>query len=873
MAPSLYLLVLGLSTVLQFTVCFIALYALRHSQFRQVWIIVSIAMLLMATRQTLAFAGAWAEPTVYSGQLVMALMELSVAILLILGLGLRLPALSDLSNRLTLAEAHQTALTESEGKYRALIDSTDAGYVIVDGEGMVLECNDTYIKLTGRSSEDEVVGHNLAEWVVRAEVDGYIREEMLKHGDEELKKYDDAIYLQPDGSEVPIELFSRGLKTAEGLRIVALVRDVSEREAVLKQLEASEKQANLLFENSPISTSIYKPDGQFVRANSAHDELWGYAVSEFAPDFNILNEPQTNALIGKDKLAAIFEGQDIALEPLVYKLSEFIAPDGTAPLEGGDKTILPVFFPLRDGEGELESIVEMHIDLTGRAEAEKKLGEREALYRALIDSTNDGYAVLEPDETVVDANAEYVRLTGHTDLAEIKGQLSRQWVSGDMGLADLHRLLEQGGKLHGVRADYRHPDGTLIPAEVSASVVESATGPQVVVLARDISERLESESRLRQAQKMDAIGKLTGGVAHDFNNLLGVVLGNAELALANKMAQGPIQGYLQAILDAAERGADLTHRLLAFSRQTPLSPKVVDINLTLANACALLQRLIGEDVDLVLIKTEALPNCEVDPGELENVIINLANNARDAMLRGGKLTVEARNVTCDPHNKMVRTGELVEGDYVVISVSDSGEGIAEDILHRVTDPFFTTKGVGKGTGLGLSMAYGFAKQSNGHLSIYSEPGEGTTVNIYLPAHKDQADEIKVRPLSVSPRGKEKILLVEDDPALAVLARHMLEGLGYRVEAAGDVPEGLQLYHQHEDFDLLLTDMILPGGRNGRELAEELLGLNPELKVLYMSGYTENAILHHGRLDEGVALLQKPFRTPELSTAIRQVLDA
>ena len=339
------------------------------------------------------------------------------------------------------------------------------------------------------------------------------------------------------------------------------------------------------------------------------------------------------------------------------------------------------------------------------------------------------------------------------------------------------------------------------------------------------------------------------------------------------MAQGPIQRYLQAILDAAERGADLTHRLLAFSRQTPLSPKVVDINLTLGNACALLQRLIGEDVDLVLAKAVALPSCEVDPGELENVIINLANNARDAMPKGGKLTVEARSVTCDFHNKMVRSAELAAGDYVVISVSDSGDGIAEDILHRVTDPFFTTKDVGKGTGLGLSMAYGFAKQSNGHLTIYSEPGEGTTVNIYLPAHIDPADEIKVRPLSVSPRGNEKILLVEDDPALVVLARHMLEDLGYRVEAAGDVAEGLELYRQHGDFDLLLTDMILPGGRNGRELAEELLALNPELNILYMSGYTENAVLHHGRLDEGVVLLQKPFRASELSTAIRQVLDA
>ena len=868
-----YLMVLSFATLFYLIVFASSIYVWRLSNLRWVWVGVGGATLLIALQRFITLLNVWPVVDVTPTYPWINLLDLIIPVFLMIAAALTVPAIKTFNGRLEKAEEMQRALAESEAKYRALIDSTDAGYVIINGEGTVLECNDTYVKLTGRSRSDEVIGHNLAEWAVRGGEDDYVKEELLTHYDEKLKQYDRVTYRHPDGSQIPIELFSRGLKTAEGFRIVGLSRDVSEREAVRKQLEASEKQANLLFENSPISTAVFKPDGQFVRANRAHDELWGVVFSEVNPNLNILKDTEANARIGKERLAAIFKGESIELQPFLYKGSKIKGSSGEVVSGGRDNTILPMFFPLKDEHGEVISIVQMHIDLSERVAAEKQLRERETFYRALIDSTNDGYALLKPDETVVDANAEYVRLSGHKDLAEIKGQVSRQWVSGDMGLAELHRLLEEGGKAHGVRCDYRHPDGTLIPAEVSASLVESAAGPQVVVLARDISERLDSESRLRQAQKMDAIGKLTGGVAHDFNNLLGVVLGNAELALANKMAQGPIQRYLQAILDAAERGADLTHRLLAFSRQTPLSPKVVDINVTLGNACALLQRLIGEDVDLVLAKAVALPSCEVDPGELENVIINLANNARDAMPKGGKLTVEARSVTCDFHNKMVRSAELAAGDYVVISVSDSGDGIAEDILHRVTDPFFTTKDVGKGTGLGLSMAYGFAKQSNGHLTIYSEPGEGTTVNIYLPAHIDPADEIKVRPLSVSPRGNEKILLVEDDPALVVLARHMLEDLGYRVEAAGDVAEGLELYRQHGDFDLLLTDMILPGGRNGRELAEELLALNPELNVLYMSGYTENAVLHHGRLDEGVVLLQKPFRASELSTAIRQVLDA
>ncbi|MBV1929234.1 MAG: PAS domain S-box protein [Gammaproteobacteria bacterium] len=873
MAYSFYLLVVGLSLVLQFSACLISLYALRLSDLRLVWVLLAIAMLLMAVRQAIHLTGAWAEPAVYNGQLVMALLELSVAILLVVGLGLRIPALNTLSDRLALAEANQKALVESEEKYRELIDSTGAGYAILDAMANVIECNDTYVKLIGRSSHEEVVGHNLAEWVDETDTGDFIVNEMSQHSGFELRRYDSINFFRPDGSLTPVEIYSRGRQTEDGLRVVGLVRDVSAREEDRKKLEASEGRASLLFDNSPISTAIYAPNGQLIQANKAHDKLWGVVLGDADPNFNILNEPQTNALIGKDKLGAIFKGQNIALEPFVYKVSELIGSSGKVILEGHEKTVLPMFFPLKDSEGELESIVEMHIDLTERVEAERTLSEREALYKALIDSTNDGYAVLAPDETVIDANAEYVRLTGHSDLSEIKGQISRQWVSGDMGLVELHQLLETGGSASGVRCDYRHPDGTIIPAEVSASVVNSVAGQQVVLLARDISERLESEGRLRQAQKMDAIGKLTGGVAHDFNNLLAVILGNTELALAKKTEPEAISRYLQTILDAAERGADLTHRLLAFSRQTPLAPKVVDINDALENACALLQRLIGEDVDLVLVKAPVITNCEVDPSELENVIINLANNARDAMPSGGKLTIESNSTTCDSHHKLVRSGEVTVGDYVVVSVTDSGTGIAPSILHRVTDPFFTTKDVGKGTGLGLSMAYGFAKQSNGHLTIYSELGEGTIVNILIPAHANVADIKISRGSEAAAKGNEKILLVEDDPALATLVCNILEALGYCVEMADNVEKGIELYRQHADFDLLLTDMILPGGRNGSELAEELKALNPELKIMYMSGYTENAVLHHGRLDEGVVLLQKPFRTADLSATIREVLDS
>ena len=795
-------------------------------------------------------------------------MALSIILILSLAFGMSLLFLIKLSRRLQSADNDYQTLEEREKKYRELIEITGTALAILDGKGNVLECNETYRQLIGRREPGQVIGHNIAEWLESSgQPDDYIQSEVAAHADNEIKVYSRLLFRHPDSSAIPVEVRSRATESKNGMCILALVWDVSEQEAVRKKLQASERRANLLFENGPIPTAIFAPNGQFLRANKAHGKLWGFHPSEVSPDFNLLQDEQENRLIGKQRLAAIFKGAVIELEPVAYKGSE------NSFSSGRDNTVLPMFFPLLDDKGEVESIVQMHIDLTERLATEQKLSEQEAFYHAVVDSTNGGYAVLTTDRIVIDANAEYVRLTGRADLSEVKGQVSRQWIKGDMGMAEFKELLEQGGTLHGTRLDFGPPGGPYIPTEVSAVLVESHEGKRVILLARDISERLESEVRLRQAQKMDAIGKLTGGVAHDFNNLLGVILGNAELALANKGPNESEARYLQAILDAAERGAELTHRLLAFSRQTPLAPKVVDIHEALESACALLQRLIGEDVDLRLVITQTIANCEVDPAELENVIINLANNARDAMPKGGKLTIGANEMSFSGQNDMVRAGELAEGNYVVVSVSDSGTGIAPDILNRVTDPFFTTKDVGKGTGLGLSMAYGFTKQSKGHLSIYSELGEGTTVNIFLPALKDEIAEKNVQRSEVALKGSEKILLVEDDPALGALACNMLEVLGYQVESAENVTKGITLYHQHGDFDLLLTDMILPGGRNGRDLANELQAINPTLKVMYMSGYTENAVLHHGRLDAGIVLLQKPFRASDLSVMVRQVLDS
>ncbi|PCH49280.1 MAG: hypothetical protein COC20_08240, partial [Cellvibrionales bacterium] len=496
----------------------------------------------MAVRRSIFLVGVWTGGEIKPVNVTAELIALLISILMVIGLSLGLSAVRRLNQRLEISEINRKTLQESELKFRALTESSAVGFVVLDAKGKVLECNEAYIELTGRRELDEVVGHDLAEWVVndRDESEEYVREELDKIRDElgeatsELtQQYDGATVVHPDGKTIPVIVYSSAMQTPSGLQILCLVRDISEREEARKKLEASEKQANLLFDNSPISTAIYSSEGYFLRANKAHDELWGVPFqqllaeynSELEEDFNILEDPQLLEIVGSEKLEAIFAGERLVLEPVTYRASEYNSRTGR------DNYVMTSFFPLHNENGDVERVVQMHVDLTERAATEKKLREREALYQAVIDSTNDGFAVLLPDETVVDANEEYVRIVGHTDLSEIKGRISRQWVSDDMGIEEREELIKTGGKKHGIRIDYKHPDGSIVPAEVSGAMVETESGPQIVVLARDISERLESEEKLRQVQKMDAIGKLTGGVAHDFNNLLAVVFGNAELAL------------------------------------------------------------------------------------------------------------------------------------------------------------------------------------------------------------------------------------------------------------------------------------------------------------------------------------------------------
>lgn len=380
-------------------------------------------------------------------------------------------------------------------------------------------------------------------------------------------------------------------------------------------------------------------------------------------------------------------------------------------------------------------------------------------------------------------------------------------------------------------------------------------------------------SRLMQSQRMEAIGQLTGGVAHDFNNLLTVVLGNADL-LAELSADDPARRQLaEMIVEAAQRGASLTQQLLAFARKQPLAPSVVDVNQRVASLDPMLRRTLGEHIEIELVRGAGLWPAMVDPAQLENALLNLCLNARDAMPTGGKLTLETANAALD-QRYADQHPEVVPGQYVMLAVSDTGSGIAPENLARVFEPFFTTKEKGRGTGLGLAMVYGFARQSAGHVSIYSEPDHGTTVKLYLPraAGKPGADAAAAGEPSVR-GGAETVLVVEDDEPVRQLACHELRALGYHVLEAGSGAEAMRIVEGDAPIDLLFTDVVMPGGMSGRQLVDAAQAARPGLRVLYTSGYTENAIVHHGRLDAGVMLLAKPYRRADLARAIRSALGS
>ena len=514
-------------------------------------------------------------------------------------------------------------------------------------------------------------------------------------------------------------------------------------------------------------------------------------------------------------------------------------------------------------------------DISERRRAAEELQERQAWLDGLFEAAPEAIVVTDEHNNVVRVNGEFTRLFGYRN-DEIRGCDLDDLVVPDERRAEgksfAARVLD--GDLVNEETVRRHRDGREIPVSILGFPVRVSLGRQgTYAIYRDISARLRLEEELLQARKMESIGQLAGGIAHDFNNILTAIIGYLEAARLDLAAGRRPDADLDEVERAGQRAIELTRQLLGFARRQIARPRVVDLNALARSAESLLARLIGADVELRVVLAPGLGSVRLDPGQFEQILVNLAANARDAMPAGGRFTIETRNVRLGADAFPPGHG-LNPGPYVEVVVSDSGEGMDSGTMRRAFEPFFTTKPVGAGTGLGLATCYGIVKQSGGHISVASRPGEGTTFHLYFPEVAEAPESVAPAPAAgTAAGGSETILVVDDEEPLRVLFRRILGAKGYRVLVAGCADEAVDVVSAHGGrIDLLLTDVVLPGG-TGREVARRLIELQPALPVLYMSGYAEDAIVERGVLEAGLAFLSKPFDALEVVRRVREMLDA
>jgi PAS domain S-box-containing protein len=511
----------------------------------------------------------------------------------------------------------------------------------------------------------------------------------------------------------------------------------------------------------------------------------------------------------------------------------------------------------------------------GRRRVEQELQKRDQYFKALIDQGTDIIAVVDAVGAIRYTNTSVLTLLGYRP-DEVVGQLLLNFLHPDDVVATLDVFAEGVTTGKGTRyleLRFLHKDGSYRVLEaVGRYLIDDPIVEGVVINARDVTERRSLERQLLQAQKMEAVGRLASGVAHDFNNVLTAILGHTELLLDGLPTLSPLRPDLEEIRKSAGRATGLTRQLLAFSRKQTLDTRVLDLNEVAFNMDKLLRRLLGEDIDVVTQLQEGLGAVRADAGQLEQVLANLAVNARDAMPEGGRLTIETRNVELDDAYAKTHV-PLRPGRYVMMAVSDTGIGMSADTMNHMFEPFFTTKQPGEGTGLGLSTVYGIVKQSGGYVLCYSELGEGTTFKVYLPRVDAPLDHpTRATARAARTRGWETILLVEDETTLRDLTGRMLEKYGYTVLEAGSAEQALVVAGRHKGvIHLLLTDVVLPGA-NGRALADELCSRRADLKVAFMSGYTEAAMIRRGMLDPQAAFISKPYTAEQLAGRVREVLD-
>jgi PAS domain S-box-containing protein len=527
--------------------------------------------------------------------------------------------------------------------------------------------------------------------------------------------------------------------------------------------------------------------------------------------------------------------------------------------------------PIRSLTGEIVGASKIARDITESKRTEKALNQEIEERQRIFETSHDLILVTDTAGNFIQVSPSARTILGY-DPSEMIGHSAVEFIHPD----DLEstrremRAARRGKEMRNFETRYVHKDGQAVTLNWTGTWSEPVR--RHFFIGRDLTEKQAAEAQLRHIQKMDAIGQLTGGVAHDFNNILTVITGTIGILEEAVAKQPELVAITRLIDEAAERGANLTRHLLAFARKQPLQPLEVDVNSLVLEAAKLLHPTLGENIEITPLLAEDAWTALVDPNQLTTAILNLALNARDAMPNGGKLALETNNVFLD-ENYARMYSEVTPGNYVMVAVSDTGTGIPAALVERVFDPFFTTKEVGKGTGLGLSMVFGFVKQSGGHIKIYSEEGHGTSVKIYLPRATGLNQTAAEAAISSNIEGgNETVLVVEDDSLVRRYVMTQIESLGYTTLEAANANDALQIIETVPSVDLLFTDVIMPGEMNGRQLVDEARKRRPSLKTLYTSGYTENAIVHHGRLDSGVLLLAKPYRKSELARMLRLALD-
>jgi len=761
-----------------------------------------------------------------------------------------------------------SAYSGEEAK-RAIVSSPDTAVILLD---VVMERESSGLEVV--KYVREVLGNDFVRIVLRTGQPGIAPAEKV------IMDYDINDYAEKADLTAQ-KLFAIMISSLRSYRNIAAVASVSERlqRESAERLQAekafreTQHQLQAIMDNSPAVIYVKDVQGRYLIINREFERLFHIGRGEVVG--------MEDADIFPPDTAAVFRENDI----LVLSTGEALEREEMVPLEDGLHTYLSIKYPICDADGAPSALCGISTDITAWKRAEESRRQSDESYRLLVRNIPGvvyrGYA----DGTVEFFDDKIQALTGYP--SEDFASRKVKWVDlihpEDMAAAKTIFIRALRGEREYVR-EYRvgRRDGEYGWIQERSQIVcrEDGRIDYISGVLFDVTEHRRAqedkeklEAQFRQAQKMEAVGRLAGGVAHDFNNMLNVILGYTEMSLVRLEPADRIYTYLKAVQEAAGRSADLTRQLLAFSRRQTIAPRAVDLNEQTKGMERLLARIIGEDIDLMFRLSADLWPVYMDPAQIDQIVANLSVNSRDAMPEGGKLTVETANIVFDLGYCEKHLG-FRPGDFVMLAVSDTGCGMDEEILEHVFEPFFTTKPEGRGTGLGLATVYGIVKQNNGFMNIYSEPGHGTAVKIYIPRYVGrEAASSAVAEESTPAGGRETVLLVEDEREVRRLARTILEELGYRVLEASGPREAIALCQGHPGrIHLLLTDVVMPD-MNGKELEGRIRVMKPGVKTLFMSGYTANAIAHRGVLEKSARFLQKPFSIDTMARKVREVLDA